>query len=81
MPKAKRQELGKMFATVPPDPVTPAKEPRPDRVGKRATLFQLPAAAKKQLAIMAIENETTQQELLVAALNMLFERYGKPPIA
>ena len=81
MPKAKRQELGKMFATVPPDQVTPAKEPRPDRVGKRATLFQLPATAKKQLAIMAIENETTQQELLVEALNMLFERYGKPPIA
>jgi hypothetical protein len=30
---------------------------------------------------MAIENETTQQELLVEALNMLFERYDKPPIA
>jgi hypothetical protein len=81
MPKAKRQELGRMFATVPPEQGAPAKEPRPDRAGKRATLFQLPAAAKKQLAIMAIENETTQQALLVEALNMLFERYDKPPIA
>lgn len=81
MPKAKRQELGKMFATLPPAQATPPKEQRPDRAGKRATLFQLPAAAKKQLAILAIENETTQQALLVEALNMLFERYGKPPIA
>lgn len=81
MPKAKRQELGTMFATLPPDQAPLAKELRPDRVGKRATLFQLPVAAKKQLAIMAIENETTQQALLVEALNMLFERYDKPPIA
>ena len=81
MPKAKRQELGKMFATLPPDQATPPKEPRPDRVGKRATLFQLPAAAKKQLAILAIEHETTQQALLVEALNMLFEKHGRPPIA
>ena len=81
MPKAKRQELGKMFTTLPPDQAHTPKGMRPDRAGKRATLFQLPAAAKKQLAIMAIENETTQQALLVEALNMLFERYNKPPIA
>jgi hypothetical protein len=81
MPKAKRQELGKMFATVPPDQAPAPKETRPDRVGKRATLFQLPVAAKKQLAILAIEHETTQQALLVEALNMLFARHGKPPIA
>jgi hypothetical protein len=33
-------------------------------VGKRMPLFQLPATAKKQLAILAIERETTQQALL-----------------
>ena len=81
MPKAKRQELGKMFATVQADQATLPKEMRPDRAGKRATLFQLPVAAKKQLAILAIERETTQQALLVEALNMLFEKHGKPPIA
>jgi len=37
---------------------------RPDMVGKRMPLFQLPATAKKQLAILAIERETTQQALL-----------------
>jgi hypothetical protein len=81
MPKTKRQDLGKMFTTVPPEQPPAPKETRPDRVGKRATLFQLPAAAKKQLAILAIECETTQQALLTEALNMLFQRHGKPPIA
>lgn len=81
MPKPKRQELGRMFDAVPPEQAPATREPRPDRVGKRATLFQLPAAAKKQLAILAIEQETTQQALLVEALNMLFAKHGRPPIA
>lgn len=81
MAKAKRQGLGKMFETVPPDKATELNEKRPDRVGKRATLFQLPAAAKKQLAILAIERETTQQALLSEALNDLFKKHGKQPIA
>jgi hypothetical protein len=81
MPKAKRQELGKMFETLPPNKAAAPSEKRPDRVGKRATLFQLPAAAKKQLAILAIEGETTQQALLTEALNDFFKKHGKPPIA
>ncbi len=81
MSTAKRQSLGKMFAALPPDTTTEPREKRPDRVGKRATLFQLPAAAKKQLAILAIERETTQQALLSEALNDLFQKHGKPPIA
>lgn len=77
--KVKRQDLGKMFQTPPPEITAPEK--RPDRIGKRATLFQIPEAAKKQLAYMAIEYDTTQQALLTDALNMLFAKYGKPPIA
>jgi len=38
-------------------------------------------AAKKQLAMLAIEEDTTQQELLTEALNDLFRKRGKPPIA
>lgn len=81
MPKAKRQNLGKVFATLPLDKATELTDKRPDRVGRRATLFQLPAAAKKQLAILAIERETTQQALLSEALNDLFKKHGKQPIA
>ena len=78
---AKRQQLSKMFGSVPPDKVTTASEKRPDRIGKRATLFHLPAAAKKQLAMLAIEEETTQQALISEALNDLFKKHGKPAIA
>jgi len=78
---AKRQQLGKMFETLPPDKVTTLPEKRPDRAGKRATLFHIPAAAKKQLAVLAIERETTQQALLAEALNDLFKKHGKPAIA
>jgi hypothetical protein len=41
----------------------------------------MPEAAKKQLAILAIEVEQTQQALLSEALNDLFKKYGKQPIA
>ncbi|MDD2465282.1 MAG: hypothetical protein PHI97_14900 [Desulfobulbus sp.] len=54
---------------------------RPDRVGKKQTIFHMPEAAKKQLAILAIESETTQQALISEALNDLFKKHGKPPIA
>lgn len=81
MATAKRQNLSNMFTTPPPSTTTEPREKRPDRAGKRATLFQLPAAAKKQLAILAIERETTQQALLSEALNDLFQKHGKPPIA
>jgi len=41
----------------------------------------VPEAAKKQLAILAIETDKTQQVLLSEALNDLFKKYGKQPIA
>lgn len=82
MSKAKRQSLGGMFSAVPKE--TPGQEvaaKRPDRVGRKATLFQVPEPAKKQLAILAIEEDKTQQALLSEALNDLFTKYGKQPIA
>jgi len=83
MTKGKRQSLGSMFS-VPAGQDKAEQAPdgkRPDRVGKKQTIFHLPEAAKKQLAILAIETETTQQALLSEALNDLFKKHGKPPIA
>lgn len=37
--------------------------------------------AHKALAMLAIEQEKTQQELMREALNGLFRQYGKTPIA
>lgn len=82
MSKAKRQSLGGMFSPAPQE--TTVKEAvikRADRVGRKAALFQVPESAKKQLAILAIEEDKTQQALLSEALNDLFTKYGKPPIA
>jgi hypothetical protein len=54
---------------------------RPDRIGRAPLPFWSTAPAKKQLRMLAAEHDTTQQELMTQALNMLFEKYGKPPIA
>lgn len=54
---------------------------RPDREGRKPLPFWTTEAAKKQLRIMAAEMDTTQQELMTDALNMLFQKYDKPPIA
>lgn len=35
----------------------------------------------KQLGVLAAETEKTRQELVSDALNMLFLKFGKPPIA
>jgi hypothetical protein len=81
MTKAKRKELTGMFDTVPKDKPVRETVKRADREGKSTTIFQVPEAAKKQLAYLAIDESTTQQALLIEALNDLFRKYGKPPIA
>jgi hypothetical protein len=43
--------------------------------------FWTTATAKKQLRLLAAEEETTQQALLTEALNTLFRARGKPPVA
>jgi hypothetical protein len=54
---------------------------RPDRVGRASLPFWTTTTAKKQLRLLAAEEETTQQALLTDALNDLFRKHGKPPIA
>jgi hypothetical protein len=41
----------------------------------------VPEAAKKQLVILTIETDKTQQSLLSEALNDLFKKYDKQAIA
>jgi hypothetical protein len=54
---------------------------RTDRNGRVAMPFWVPVAARKQLRVMAAELDTTQQDLMALALNDLFKKHGKPPIA
>jgi hypothetical protein len=58
---------------------------RPDRAGRVAMPFWTTAAARKQLRLLAAEldgtPQGTQQGLMTEALNLLFTKHGKPPIA
>ena len=68
-----------------PEPPTRASKRKPevraDRIGKRGKIFYMNEAAEKQLSILAIEKDTTQQDLLISAVNALFVQHGKKPIA
>ena len=77
MPKRK-----KLWDTAPEQPIaTPLKEARTDRAGKRMIGFYIPDAAYRQLRQLALDEETTNQELLTEALNTLFKNRGKQTIA
>ena len=53
----------------------------PSRKGKVAIAAYFDPAVRKQLAILAVQQDKSQAALLAEALNMMFERYGEPPIA
>jgi len=48
---------------------------------RKGQTIRLDIGAWKQLKIMAVEHETTCHDLLLEALNDLFRKYGKPPVA
>lgn len=52
-----------------------------NRRGKVVISAYFDPAVRKQLALLAIEKEKTQAALLAEALNLLFEKYSRPPIA
>jgi hypothetical protein len=51
------------------------------RVGKVAVTQWVDPAVRKQLARLALDQDRTQAELLAEGLNLVFEKYGQPPIA
>lgn len=53
----------------------------PSRRGKKAVTGYFDPAVRQQLAVLAAEEDRSQNDLLAEALNMLFERYRKSPIA
>ena len=54
---------------------------QPSRRGKVAITQWVDPAVRKQIARMAIDLDSSQSALVAEALNLLFEKYGKPPIA
>ena len=53
----------------------------PSRRGKVVVAAYFDPAVRKQLAILAVKEDCSQAALLAEAMNLLFERYGEPPIA
>jgi hypothetical protein len=62
-----------------PEKAAPAKAP--SRRKKAGLLTMHDGAVLKQLKTLAAKEETTQQKLVAEALNLLFIKYGEPPIA
>ena len=53
---------------------------RPGRQGKANVTGYFPPTVKRQLRVLAAEQDTTIQALLGQALNDLFAKYGKPEV-
>ena len=71
----------------PPEPDTTEPEPEPkserppSREGKKGFTVYFGEDAHRQLKMMSVEQGTSMHELMVNALNILFELNNKPPIA
>lgn len=53
----------------------------PSRQGKKALIGYFDPAVSKQLKQIALDQDTTTQELLREALNDFFQKHSKPAIA
>lgn len=53
----------------------------PSRAGKKAITGHFEPEVSKQIKLISLEEDTSVQALLGEALNDLFAKYGKPPIA
>ena len=51
------------------------------RKGKVGITQWVDPVVRKQLQLLRLERDKDQYELVNEALNLLFEKYGKPPIA
>ena len=53
----------------------------PSRQGKKPVIAYFDKDAHHQLKLLALEKDTSIQDLVAEALNLLFNVYDKPPIA
>jgi hypothetical protein len=67
--------------TTSPATVTSIGARAPSRVGKKTVAAHFDPAVSKQLKHLGLERDTSTQALLREAINDLFTKYGKPPIA
>ena len=68
-------------ATPPPEPAARAGATPPSRQGRKAMTLYLDPAAHKQLKLLAIDRDQPAHALLLEAVDDLFRKHGKAPIA
>lgn len=68
-------------AVAEPAQTSAPKSVKPSRQGTVMIGAHMPKEVSKALNILAAEEERSNKQLLAEALNLLFERYGKPSIA
>lgn len=59
----------------------PAATPSTSKDQRKGQTLRLSPEAWKQLKLIALERETTAHALLIEAVNDLFRKHGKKPIA
>ena len=68
-----------------PAPTSAEPEPHahraPSRRGRKAVTIYLDTAAHRQLRMLGLETDRSGQDLLVEAVNDLFQKHGKARIA
>jgi len=62
-------------------PASGGRSVQRSRIGKVSIGVWVDPAVRKQLAQIALDQDKDQADLLIEALNLLFERYNKPLIA
>jgi hypothetical protein len=68
-------------ANTPPATVTAIGARTPSRIGKKTVAAHFDPAVSKQLRQLGLDRDTSTQALLREAINDLFTKYGKAPIA
>jgi hypothetical protein len=62
-------------------PVATVSRLTPSRIGKKTIAAHFDPAVSKQLKQIGLEHDRSTQDLLREAINDLFQKYGKGPIA
>ena len=75
--------LTDMTATrgVPAEVASPPAQGTKDARGRRGQTLRLEPEAWKQLKLLAIDQGKTSHDLLIEAVNLLFDHYNRPTIA
>ncbi len=80
-PSAQKKQASKNTAKKPTPTTRQDTSKKISREGRKSTTFWIREEALKQLKFLAVTDDTTSQALIDEAINDLFIKHGKPPIA